>query len=422
LKLGDSQLVITKRGYADENREIVLGWGSNPLGEQALVATGEQFTFVLSDWKSGMPITNAEAVSGENSAKADDSGKIIITVGEEDVTDVEIAVSADGYRTEKFSGDTLAENETKVLLVPSKKHVFVSNRNGEYDLYTIDVDGKNEQVLLASTGKEREVPVVVQHPTKDVVAFVSSREGEENKDGFILDGLFVIDAVNGEKERITRSEQLQVIGWSGDTLIYLQVVEGTSQGSDERSKIIGYNFATKERIDLAMANYFNDVELVGDQLRYAVSSFAIPESQAKLYKIDIDGKNKEKLVDTQVWNIFRTAHDTLLFSAVDQKWFKQVAQQPVEEISQQSSPVALQFVDSPDGKQTAWVEVRDGKGVLLKSTIADFKEEQVLALPGLNEVLYWANASTVVFRVISTDETADYVLNAKGYRCNSDEE
>ena len=414
LKLGSSELVISKRGYADNRSEIVLGWGSNPIGEQSIVATGEQFSFVLSDWKSGASITKAEATSGENTAVSDDNGKIVLTIGEENIANVEIVVTAEGYRTEKYKSELLDSGDTKVEMVPSKKHAFVSNRSGEYDLYTIDADGKNEKLLLASTGEEREVPTVIPHATKDAIAFVSSRGGEENKDGFTLDGLYIVDAVTGENDRIARSEQLQVIGWSGDKIVFLQVVEGTSQGNSERSKLVSYDYVTRERKDLAASNYFNDVELVGNKLYYAVSSYAVPESQAKLFSIGVDGQNKQKVVDVQVWNIFRTGYDKLLFSADDQKWLELVGDGPVESVSQQPVPSAKNFVDAPDGKRTTWVEVRDGKGVLLKSSTTEFKEEQAMSMAGLTDVLYWADNSTVAVRVISNEETADYVLNLDG--------
>lgn len=415
LKLGKSELVISKRGYADTIEQVVLGLGSNPIGEKTIVATGEQFTFVLSDWLSGVSITNAEATSGENSASADDNGKIILTIGEENISEVEIDILADGYRTEVYKSEDLTKEETEVKLVPAKKHTFISNRDGQYDLYSIDIDGKNEEILLEATGKEREVPTIKVNQNNDVIAFTSSRDGETNKDGFILDGLYIVDVNEKSEKRIARSEQLQVIGWSGDILVYLQVVEGTSAGNDERSKIVSYNYVTGERKDLAAANYFNDVELIGDKLYYAVSSFAVPESQAKLYVVEVNGENKNQIVDSQVWNIFRTAYDTLYFSAAEQKWYRQVGGGLIEEVDQQPGPISLSFVDSPNKSRTAWVEIRDGKGVLLKADLNnEFEEEQAAVEPGIYEVLYWSNDSTVVFRIIRSGETADYLLNLDG--------
>lgn len=412
LKLGSTQLSITKIGYADNVRDIVLGWGSNPIGDQEIIATGEQFTFVLSDWLNGSKITDAEANAGENSAKADEEGKIVLTVGQEDISEVEIYIDAENYRTEKFTASELSDDQVEVKMVSSKKHTFISNRSGEYDLYKIDLDKKNEEILLKSTGKEREVPAVVNHPTRNLTAFISSRDGDENTDGFVLDGLFLIDVESGETKRIARSEQIQVLGWSGDNLVFWQVVEGTSRANPERSKIISYNERTSERTELAAANYFNDIELINGTVYYAVSSYAVPQSQAKLYSIKIDGEEKETLKDIQTWSIYRTAYNKLLFNTEDQKWFEKLADdEELQEIGQQPAPQALKFVDSSDGKNTAWVEIRDGKGVLLKSTTEEIKEEQVVTLAGLSEVLYWVNDTSLVFRVISNSETADYLID-----------
>jgi Tol biopolymer transport system component len=208
-------------------------------------------------------------------------------------------------------------------MVVAKKHTFVSNRNGEYDLYKIDVDGTNEEVLLPATTKEREVPFVLSHPTKDFVAFISSRDGDVNSGNFVLDGLFIIDVINSETYKVTRSEQLQLIGWSENKLIYVAVIEGVSAGNSQRSKLISYDLDTKERTELGSSNYFNDVKLIDKTVYYAVSSYGVPQSQAKLFSIDTDGKNKKTLVEEQVWSIIRKDYTNLQFSAVDLRWYEQ---------------------------------------------------------------------------------------------------
>jgi hypothetical protein len=411
LKLGKSQLLIAKRGYAETDKQIVLGWGSNPIGEQEIVATGTQIVFVLSDWQSNEKVINAEAVAGENNAISDDEGKITLTIGEESISDVEVMITADGYRSETLSNDQLIEGEVKIKMVPERKHVFVSNRSGSYDVYKIDLDKKNESILLSSTGKERDAPVVVQHPTRNITALISSRDGEVNNDGYVLDGLYLIEANSAEVKRITRSEQLQIIGWSGDSLVYWQVIEGTSRANPQRSKLISYNERTSERIELASANYFNDVKLVGDVVYYSISSYAVPQSQAKLYSIKTDGKDGKKLLDSQVWSIYRNAYNKLLFNAEDQKWYEKTNDEDLVEVAKQPAPESINYKDSTDRSKTAWVEVRDGKGVLLASDTNEIQEKQILTMPGLSEVLYWVNNRSLVLRVISNSETADYFVD-----------
>jgi hypothetical protein len=291
LKQGNSTFKVDRKGFAPLEKTLTLGWGTNPLGEQSLLATGARFRFTLKDWLSGAILKDAEATSGEYVGQSDEDGTVELVMGEV-ADDAEIILSAKGYRNETRKVVDVSDEIIEQTMVPSKKHAFVSNRDGKYDLYTIDVDGKNEKLSLGGTGKEREVPYVLPHQNRDIIAYVSSRDGDTNKDGFILDGLFVVDTFTAETYKITRSEQLQVIGWSGNKLIYVAIVEGVSAGNSQRSKIVSYDLDTKERIDLASSNYFNDVKLVDGTVYYAVSSYAVPRAQAKLFSVILDGKDK----------------------------------------------------------------------------------------------------------------------------------
>lgn len=414
LKQGKTSLVIDKRGYAVLDKKITLGWGSNPIGEQSITATGTQYTFLLVDWLSDKPVKNATATSGEDVAQSDDEGRIILTVGELS-EETEAEVTAESYRTEKIRLDEINQDETKLKMVPSKKHAFVSNRSGEYDLYKIDVDGTNEEILLGATGKEREVPFVMSHPTKDVVAYISSRDGDVNSGNFVLDGLFIVDAINGETYKVTRSEQLQLIGWSDNKLIYVAVVEGVSAGNSQRSKLISYDLDTKERVELASSNYFNDVKLINKTVYFAVSSYAVPQSQAKLFSIDTDGKNKKTLVEEQVWSIIRKDYTNLQFSAVDLRWYEQEISGEVKKLD--VAPVtrtSRSYSVSPSGEKAVWVDIRDGKGVLLLYDTVQKTESVILTKSGLGSPVEWLNNSTLVYRISTVQETADYVFSIEG--------
>lgn len=411
LRLGSTQLVISKVGYADTVKDITLGWGSNPVGEHELLATGEQFMFVLSDWLSGDRITNAEARSGENIAKANDQGEITLTVGAESVASFEIMLEAEGYRTETFTPNDFEQDIAKeVSLVHGRPHTFVSNRNGQFDIYSIYPDGSQETLLLAATGDESEAPRLLPHPSRSVSALVSSRAGEKNSDGFTLDEVFIIDGVDGSLQRITRSEQIQMVGWVGDNLVFQQVVEGTSRGNPERSKLFSYDLNSNEIIELAAANYFNDVALFNDQVYYAVSAFAVPQSRAKLFRISVDGSERSTFVDEQVYTIFRDSFEQLIFNAADQQWFETTNGNQATEIDQPGSTNDEIYIRNPDGSQVAWVDVRDGKGVLLTRGVDGGEEQQIVSQPGLETVLYWLDNKTLVYQVVASDETAVYVV------------
>lgn len=417
LKLGKSKLLVQKLGYAGIDRTLVLGWGSNPLGNQPLAATGTQFTFVLSDWLGGKPIKDAEATSGEDVAKSDDEGKITLTVGDLD-EDTEATINADGYRAEKLKLTNVVADQ-KVAMTPGKKHLFVSNRNGQYDLYKIDVDGKNEEVLLKASGKEREIPHVQPHPTKDKAAYISTRDGEVNSGGFIFDGLFVVDVQSGDIKRIARSEQIQLLGWDKDKLIYIAIVEGVSAGNPERSKIFSYDIETAEKKELASSNYFNDAKMIGDTIYYAVSSYGVPQSMAKLFSIKPDGSDKKTVTDLQVWDIVVASNKLLNFRAVDDKfttvWFSSDGGAPPAKLD---APPVIQssrfYTYSPNNEDALWVDQRDGKGVLLSVHIQDNTETILKSAPGLSDPVYWVNDRTLVYRVATNQETADYIMSLDG--------
>lgn len=414
LKQGSSTIKVDKRGYAPFEKTVTLGWGSNPIGEQSITATGAQYNFLLRDWLSKKTITYGEATSGEDVAQANEEGRITLTVGEVG-TETEALIKVDGYREERIGLDELKEVEKIIELVPYKKHAFVSNRDGEYDLYKIDADGKNEEILLKSTGKEREVPFVLPHPTRDFVAYVSSRDGDVNKDGFILDGLFVIDVLSGESYKVTRSEQLQVIGWSGNKLVFVSVIEGVSAGNSQRSKIVTYDLETKERKDIAASNYFNDVKLIDETVYYAPSSYAVPASQAKLFSLDIEGKNKKTVVDLQVWSIVRKEFGILQFNAEDQKWYEQQIGGETKKL--ESAPVIRAsriYATSQNKERALWVDVRDGKGVLLLYDSITKSEQVIRTEAGLTDPVFWVNDTSLIYRLDSGDESADYIMSIDG--------
>lgn len=427
LKLGNSTLQISRRGYAESRENIVLGWGSNPLGDKRITATGVQYSFELRDWISDAPLTDAAAVSGEYTARADENGVITLTLSEDAEEDAEITLRAAGYRDETYIASDLSVDENnKVFMVNDRKHLFVSNRDSKYDVYSIDLDGKNEKVILNATGKERDIPQLYPHPMQQKWALIGSHEGETNADNYVLDGLYIIDPQQDTSDikRIARSERIAIVGWSGDYLVFWQVVEGTSQGNPERSKLYSYNFITGERIELAAANYFNDVELVSDEVYYAVSGFAVPQSYARLFKVKANGEQKVQVLNKQVYSIFRTDIEQLLYSAANQEWYEQTLPQEPEKAERRTSvPNNYMYVFSPSSESVSWVRVRDGQGVLQYKHLTDESggiEQEAAVDAGIREALYWLGDKAIVYRVVKSGETADYLVSLEERPDNSE--
>lgn len=414
LRLGKTKLTIKKRAFATSEKFVTIGWGSNPLVQQSLRPIGTQYSFRVTDYLSGLPLENVEALSGEANALSDAEGKIVLTLdfGDEDQSS-DVEITAEGYRTETISLSTDSEENIAVQLVPERSHIFISKRSGRYDVYKIDADGKNEEKILAGSGIERDDLTLVAHPTKAYAALVSTRENVR-RDGYLLQTLTLIDIAQKTPSKLAQSERVQIVDWLGDRLVYVQIAAGASAEDPDRHQLMSYDLDSGESKQLATANYFNDVIAVGNNIYYAPSG-AYSSGDAKFYKIAADGSGKTAAYNSEVWNIFRTAYDKLVL-AVGQDWYEYVISSgKTTHLSGEPSNLDSKvYIDSPDRKRSLWVDQRDGKGVLLAYDVATQADKTIHTQSGLNNPVTWLNNSSIVFRVATSNETADYVMSLNG--------
>lgn len=415
LKLGSTELVVEKRAFATVRRQVTLGWGSNPLADYKLRPVGSQYAFVLSDFLSNRAVENAEATSGESSAVSDKDGRVVLTIDEaNDQEELKVSIAAEGYRTEDLVINANDKAEQAVKMAAARKHVFISKRRGKYDVYKIDVDGRNEELVLSGTGSEREDMLLVPHPTDEVVALVSTRDNQRNSDGFLLSSLMLIDLSDNSTTKVTQSERVQIVDWLGDRLVYVQIAAGTSAGDPKRHRLVSYDYKNDDSDELASSNYFNDVMAAAGQVYYAPSAYMLSEAIG-FHRVNADGTARQSILDKEVWNVFRIEYDRLNFS-VQQEWYDyKVGSTQAEKAK--GAPAVLRtriYVDSPDKKQSLWVDDRDGKGVLLAYNVEQKNDQVVRSQSGLKNPVRWLNNKTVIYRIHTDQETADYAMSLDG--------
>lgn len=415
LKLGTQEMTIQQLGFAEVTRTVTLGLGSNPLGEIELKAVGTQFTFKLTDYLSGKPVANAEAASGDANAQSDDKGVVILTVGKIDKPRIDVVLTAGAYRSEKISVDTTSKQTTNVVMVNKRKEVFISKQSGKYDVYKIDIDGKNKQLLLAGVGTEREQLTLVPHATDDIVALVSSRDNKRNQEGYLLDTLTLIDINDGSKLTLEHSERIQIVDWIDDKLVYVKVKAGTSAGNAERHQLMSYDYDSTARQQLAAANYFTNIVSTKGTIYYASTLYSSP-GQPFFAKVNPDNTGKQNILNANIWSIIRTDYDNLYLAGQNGWYSYALGSKEAKKMVQQPSGAneSRFYLDAPDRKRAIWTESRDGKGVLL-SYDADKKKDSTLASQsGLSYPLRWLDGRTVVYRVVNSQETASYAISLDG--------
>lgn len=415
IPLGRQTITIKKPAFAELNKQVTLGWGSNPLGEFRLSPVGNQYAFVLSDFLSDKPVKVGEISYGEASARFSEKGEAVLTVPSVEKEEIEITITADNYRTEKIKVATVSKDKQSIKLVPAKQQIFVSKRSGKFDLYKTDVDGKNEKVILSGSGIEREDSLsIAPHPKKDLVAFASTRENTRNKDGFLLTTLSIINLEDNELTKVTQSERIQIIDWVGDRLVYVKVAQGASEANTSRHRLMSYDAATNTEKELASTNYFNDVLSVNGAIYYSPALYKVNGSVG-LYKINADGTNKKTIFQKEVWNLFRTSYDKVSAS-VGQDWYElNLANDVLAKVG--GAPTVLKsrvYVASPDSKQSLWIDERDGKTVLVSYENESKADKVLLIASGIRNPIRWLDSDHIVYRVANGQETADYALSLSG--------
>ena len=416
VRLGRTNLKIEKRAFSPHSRTITVGWGSNPLGDFQATAVGTQYTFMVKDAFSELPLTSAEAASGEGNAHADEDGKLVLTLDTaelDDAAQLSVQITHEGYRSEAINITVNNKENQEVKMVPARRHVFVSKRSGSYDVYGVDVDGRNEQRIVSGTGLERDDIDLVPHSSEGFAAMVSTRENTRNKDGYLLSTLYIVNVSDGDLMKVDQSEQIKIIGWSGNRLVYVKVAAGASGTDPKRHRLMSFNNDEDATKELASSNSFNDVVMAGGKVYYAPSNI-FQESTPAMYAIGADGGGQQKIIDKEAYAIVRSGYDVLHIGSGNE-WFQYVLGSPQAAAAQSpSSQVSRVYADGSAGKFSLWVDSRDGKGVLL-SYDKTTKEEKILQQRGgLKLPVYWMNDKYIVYRVSDGKEIADYALNIEG--------
>jgi len=417
IKLGPATVTINKRAFAPEKRDITVGWGSNPLNEIKLNPAGGQFAFKLTDFLSGQPIIKAEVTIGDASAVSDKAGLAKVSLDKTGDGDLKATVISKGYRTETIVLNALSKADNSLTLVPNRKEVFVSKRSGKFDLYKVDIDGKNEQLVLAGSGSERDDISIMSSPDDDDerVAMVSSRDTKRNADGYLLSSLYVIGLVGNTKQLVTQSEQVQLIGWFGSRLVYVQVASGASAANPQRQRLISYDYETNTSTQIAASNYFNDVLEVSGRIYYAPSDFNRANASTDLISVRPDGSDKQTALDRQAWNIFRTDYDKLVFALPDEWYDYTISSKMTKKLDGQPSNLTSRlYLDSPNGKQSLWLDNRDGKSVLIAYDTTTKKDKILLSKAGIKLPLRWISDDAVIIRVADSQQSADFGLSLSG--------
>jgi VCBS repeat-containing protein len=398
LKQGPQDLKISRVAFSGIEKNVTLGWGSNPLGKFNLKPSGAQYTFIVRDSLANKPIEGAEVTSGQAVAKSDKDGKAVLTLGQTVSAEVGVVISAGGYRSSEVSLAVNKSDDTQVVMVPGKKAVFVSSADGKYNVYSMFIDGKDRRTILEGTGNESSDIALSVSGDGSKAAVVSTRDDIKNEGGGLLETLTLVDLGSGDSVSLGRAAEVQIIDWIGSMLIYQITLPGVADNSATRQKLISYDFSNEKRYELAITNNFTSVVSAQGAVYYATGS-------SRFTRINPDATDRTVLANINVQHAYRADYGTLSLNASD-GWYTFDLNKDIATKTNSTNSQNRIYVADKDGKRNLWVE----SGQLNIYDTATGNDDAFIEQSNLSYPLRWLTDDVVVFRAGG----ADYAASTKG--------
>lgn len=414
LGLGSQTLRVSKAGFAPIEKPIEVGVRTTDLGEFVMKPVGAQLTYELTDYLSGKPIKGAVVSAGSSIARSNAAGAAVLTVPTDISSDAQIRVEGDGYRPETtpFSQSKRLNNQR---LVSAQKHIYIAKNNGRFVVYKIDVDGANKEVLVDATGDETADSSLMFDPAGKKVAYVSTREGQRNNAGKALQTLVLVDTASGGLETIDKAQQITPIGWKDSTVVYL-LRDDTVAASDSKDmqRLQAYDYGANKRLQLGGAGSIGTAILYGN-MAYYLQADSNTTSKKTLQQVNINGGDKRVISEQEVAATARNDYKSFIMKTPDRWIGYTFGDTDIHEFTGSPQATCGQYLPSPDGRQTAWVNLRAGDvDALMVRETAGNGEKNLIAQKNIQAVTRWLTNRVLMYRVDSDEETADYALSLDG--------
>lgn len=411
LPLGDTQVTISKPAYATIKKPVEIGVRVADLGDVDLTLTGQRYVYEMKDYVTEKPIKGVSLQVGETTAVSNKEGKATLALIPPDDEPLSLMATAKGYRTETVVVPPSATNVVVIKLVPEVKEVYVSKQSGRYDVYKVDLDGKNSEVLLEGTGLETPQIALQMSPDGKQVAVVSTRDDKKSTEGYLLSALTIVDVASGDAKVVEHAEAISLVGWKASAIIFKETVAGASASNTSRQKIMLYDTDKDKRLQLAAANSIIGQWIGAEKLYYAASGSGADTTDGFM-QIGFDGAGQEQLSSEDIWEVQQTgASEFKLKTATKWLLFKKGS----DAVGETTPPAAAltTYVESPSGTQAAQLE-KTGSVTTLRIIDAADKVTTVETGLSVHSVVRWASESSLVFRTVSGSDAAEYVVGASG--------
>lgn len=432
---GPGQLSVNKRYYLAANKQVSVGlFTAKTTTRLRLVATGRQVPVTIINKLTGQPLANAQVSALKTTVKTNARGKAVIVLPAGASSD-QGAVSLKNYNTAKITitvtNSVVSGNTFQV--VPSGHVYFLSNVGG-MNVVKANLDGSNEQTVLAGTGQEDGTSISLLASRDWRYLVLKSRRDTAQP------VLYLIDTSNDKLTPFdTNNGNFSLIGWSGHNFMYDFTSNTTPQSQAGHEIIKSYDADHQQlnQLDQSQAaggtdSYgfqdFYNFSVLNNQLVYNTQWFSvgadITGKNASIRAVQPTGQNKKdyqtfpsaglnyvlsalyqpQAIYYEVYNgaanqtaYYNFANQTVNGANIDQSYFKQ------------AYPT---YLVSPGGNQTFWAGTQNGQsGLFIGDTNAQHPR-QLGELSGYQPYGWFSDD----YLLLSKGGTDLYIMPAAGLK------
>jgi hypothetical protein len=416
LPYGTVEYSIKKEAYDTVKASAKLASGDVKVGAIRFHSQGIPLTIKATQTLNGKVLAGftAKVKDTDLSAQANKQGVAVIKVPTSKLGKLTLTLSANGFnnRSQEVTVTEGTANNVSATLTKSGKQYFLSNRDGTVGVYGANLDGTEQEVIIAGTpASKNDRASLSVSPNNKFAALLSERDNTKDNRGQKAPALFII---NLEQKSIRRVDEgtpdMRIEQWVNEELLAYTISYNDQYRADS-SKLKTVNAASYQLTTVGSYwGYANIVMFPIAPTKAYVKTRPGPlpyQFTEHLLAVDVLTKKSEKLAEIQ--NIqFMTMPNPQTIRYKGDVTDRQVGLKTeyydvtVGNGTMKTSTTAPEQYDwntytpSPNGQQLIWAEMRDNTPVLF---VGDKNGENGKVIPtaittGL--IVRWVDTDTLV--------------------------
>lgn len=404
VELGDQTLTVKAPAFATVQRDLTVEPGQNQLGKIGLKPTGISYKFNLTDYLSGQPIVGGTASVGPSVATSNTAGQTVLILEHPPSNGTQVRFSASGYDSKTINIGASGQT-ADIRLVPAGKDYFLSpGSGGSFSIFSADLDGGNRKLLLSNVDNDLTGAQLAASSSQPLLALVDSGSGQSSA----AQTLTVINASTNQPLTLDKAESIKLIGWlDGSTLVYTAGGACGSQG-ETCYQLKSYDYKSGASQQLARASSFSSVITIGDRIYYVAGGDSSQSGQSEFAAVNPDGTNQDTLLSQAVLGVYRVGYGKIDLAATGQWYGFDASSNQAQKIAAPAAPANYFYVDSPNGKLSAWIN----NGQLMVYDTSSQTSRAVSGVTGASYPVNWADDNALIYR--ADGGTADYAVSLAG--------